>query len=94
MRRLLVAAALVGGGVVGSRALTRRYAVSGLGEAIGPALAELREVAGLVRAGMQEREGELRMALGLDLPPQGTRVDPVAVRELLEDPARPRAAQG
>ncbi len=94
MRRLLLASAVVAAGVLGSKALTRRYAVSGVGGAVGPALTELREIVGLVRAGMHEREGELRLALGLDLPPPGTQLDPDATRELFDDPARPRAARG
>jgi hypothetical protein len=47
-----------------------------------------------VRAGMQEREGQLRLALGLDAAPPDTRLDPQATRDLLEDPARWRAPKG
>lgn len=41
-----------------------------------------------VRAGMVQREQELRDALGLDVPEQ---LDPEAARRLLQDPAGPRA---
>lgn len=94
MRRLVMVAGLVAGGVVAARALQRRYAAESLRGALAPALEELREIADLVRAGMREREGELRQALGLDEQPPGTHLDPQAVRDLLDDPARPRARRG
>lgn len=47
-----------------------------------------------VRAGMQEREGQLRLALGLDAAPPDTRLDPQATHDLLDDPARWRAPTG
>ena len=52
----------------------------------------LRELAAAVREGMAEREGELRLALGIDAgtaddPEAGAaRLDAAAARELLDDP--------
>ncbi|HRW18194.1 MAG TPA: hypothetical protein P5181_05055 [Dermatophilaceae bacterium] len=44
-----------------------------------------------IREGMAQREDELRVALGLDAPPPGLRLDPRATRDLLDDPAGWRA---
>jgi hypothetical protein len=58
----------------------------------------LRELAAAVREGMAEREGELRLALGIDTDTDtahdstadpeavGRRLDPAAARALLDDP--------
>ena len=54
----------------------------------------LRELAAAVREGMAEREGELRLALGIDTDttPEGAhRLDAQAAPDLLEDPTGPRA---
>ena len=53
----------------------------------------LRELASAVREGMAEREGELRLALGIDTATNddtdgaGHRLDAEAARALLDDPA-------
>jgi hypothetical protein len=50
----------------------------------------LRELAEAVREGMAEREGELRLALGIDTDTSGDgaarRLDPESARALLDDP--------
>jgi Family of unknown function (DUF6167) len=58
----------------------------------------LRELAAAVREGMAEREGELRLALGIDAgttEPGGrtseTRLDATSAQALLDDPTGPRA---
>ena len=86
-------AVVVIGGVVfaGSRALKRRYRADSLAVAVRAGAAELAELVAAVRHGMTEREGELRVALGLDVPPPGVKLDPQATRALLDDPARWRA---
>lgn len=88
-----VAALAVAGGLVfaAGRALRRHYHADSLSAALQGAAAEFGELAAAVRHGMTEREGELRVALGLDVPPAGTRLDPEAVRTLLDDPAGPSA---
>ena len=54
----------------------------------------LRELAAAVREGMAEREGELRLALGIDTDTDsadaGGRLDADAARALLDDPTGPR----
>jgi hypothetical protein len=90
---VLVTGALVGvGAVYGYRLLADRYATEGgLPDVLAAALAEAEEVVAEIRVGMAQREEQLRLALGLDAPPPGTRLDPQATRELLDDPARWRA---
>ncbi len=83
MRRLLWVGLAVGvGSMVGVLVVHR---AGGVGR--------LRELAGVVREGMAEREAELRFALGIDtrtLP--GTRgLGADGVRAMLDDPAGPRA---
>ena len=60
----------------------------------------LRELAAAVREGMAEREGELRLALGIDAgttepgttePGTPARLDAASARALLDDPTAPRA---
>jgi hypothetical protein len=59
----------------------------------------LRELAAAVREGMAEREGELRLALGIDTgttepggqPEVSPRLDAASARALLDDPTGPRA---
>lgn len=55
----------------------------------------LRELAAAVREGMAEREGELRLALGIDTDTDssdaaGGRLDAESARALLDDPTGPR----
>ncbi|MGV1008584.1 MAG: hypothetical protein ACOYBY_08245 [Dermatophilaceae bacterium] len=80
--------------VSADRALRRRYHADSLAQAVHGGAAELAELAAVVRHGMSEREGELRVALGLDAPPGGAQVDPRTTRALLDDPARWRAPSG
>ena len=97
-RKLLVLAtgALVGvGAVYAYRLLADRYSTEGgTPDVLAAALAEAGAVVADIRAGMTEREEQLRLALGLDSPPSGTRLDPQATRDLLDDPAGWRARQG
>jgi hypothetical protein len=93
-RARTVAVIVLAGGALfaGSRALRRRYGTdepASLPVALRSAAGELGELLSAVRHGMTEREGELRVALGLDVPPPGTRLDQDAVRKLLDDPAGP-----
>lgn len=85
------AALVLAGGLVfaGNRAVRRRYHAESLAGSLQLAAADVAELVAAVRHGMTEREGELRVALGLDVPPPGTRIDPTAVRALLDDPAGP-----
>lgn len=53
------------------------HGLAGLGEG-------LKEFAAAVREGMEQREDELRLALGIDT---GT-IDPETARQLLENPTR------
>ncbi len=83
---------LVGGLlVVAGRALQRRYQADSVTAALRAGAADLAELGAAIRHGMTEREGELRVALGLDVPPPGAKLDPQATRALLDDPARWRA---
>lgn len=97
-RKLLALAAgvIVGGSVVlVVRVLADRYAAEGgLPTALAAAREEVLAFAGDVRSGMTRRESDLRVALGLDAPAPGTSVNPREALDLLDDPARWRAAQG
>jgi hypothetical protein len=58
----------------------------------------LRELAAAVREGMAEREGELRLALGIDTgtadeQATGARLDAASARALLDDPTGLRAGR-
>jgi hypothetical protein len=59
----------------------------------------LRELASAVREGMAEREGELRLALGIDAgtaeDPEASaaRLDAASARALLDDPTGPRGGR-
>ncbi len=80
------------GAVYAYRLLADRYTTEGgLPDVLSAALAEAAEFLDDLRAGMTEREEQLRTALGLDEPAPGTRLDPEATRKLLDDPARWRA---
>ncbi|HOA57507.1 MAG TPA: hypothetical protein PKI09_05900 [Dermatophilaceae bacterium] len=97
-RKLLILAggALVGvGAVYGYRLLADRYATEGgPPDVLAAALVEASSVVADIRAGMAEREEQLRLALGLDAESGGARLDPQATRDLLDDPAGWRARQG
>lgn len=90
------AGAAVGfGAVLVGRAVLARYEQEGgLPTPFEAARADLRDFAHDVAEGMAEREEQLRVALGLDAAPEGTRLDPDATRALLDDPARWRAPTG
>jgi hypothetical protein len=90
------AGAAVGfGAVLVGRAVLARYEQEGgLPTPFEAARADMREFAQDVADGMAEREGQLRVALGLDDATDGKRLDPEATRALLDDPARWRAPKG
>ncbi len=92
----LAAGAVVGiGTVYAYRLLADRYTTEGgPPDVLAAALAEASELLADIRAGMVEREEQLRRAIGLDEPAPGTATDPAAARELLDDPAGWRARQG
>jgi Family of unknown function (DUF6167) len=90
VRRLFWVALGATAGVLVVRKVTKTaqaYSPEGLGRSAAALVDGLRDLAEAVRAGMAEREQELRIALGVDA---GT-VDPDQARALLEDPtgARP-----
>ena len=67
------------------------YTPAGVAHGLSDFADGMRELAAAVREGMAEREGELRLALGIDTetaPTAGepTRLDPASARALLEDP--------
>ncbi len=62
------------------------YTPEGLGRSLASAGEGLRDLADAVREGMDQRERELRVALGVDT---GT-LDDAQARELLENPTAPR----
>ncbi len=69
MRRLFWLGLGAAAGVYGMRRLTsaaHAYTPAGLAEGLAGLGAGLREMAEVVREGMAEREGELRVALGID----------------------------
>jgi hypothetical protein len=74
----------------------RSYSPSGMAEGLSGGLSELgeglREMAEAVREGMNERESELRLALGIDtgVVPDGREMSPDQARALIEDPTSPR----
>ncbi len=94
-RKLLavVAGAVVGVGAVYTyRLLADRYATEGgPPDVLAAALAEASSLLQDIKAGMAEREEQLRVALGLDSGGPGTTLDPQSTRDLLDDPARWRA---
>ncbi len=75
------------------RRVVRQYTPAGVSDSLASVAQGLRELAAAVREGMDEREGELRYALGLDTQtlPEGQRPDGDGIRTLLDDPAGPRA---
>ena len=64
------------------------YTPAGVAHGLSDFADGMRELAAAVREGMAEREGELRLALGIDTETAGepSRLDPASARALLEDP--------
>ena len=90
MRRLFWVAVGAAAGVYAVRKVQKTlhaYSATGLAERAGGVGDSLRLFAEEVRAGMAEREAELRDALGLTEPSQLT---PAEVADLTDHPARPR----
>jgi hypothetical protein len=90
MRRLFWVAVGAAAGVYAVRKVQKTlhaYSASGLAERAGGVGDSLRLFADEVRAGMAEREAELRDALGLTEP---TELTPAEAAELTDHPARPR----
>jgi hypothetical protein len=88
VRRLFWVALGAAAGVLVVRKVGRAaqaYTPEGIGRSAASLADGLRELADAVREGMNEREQELRIALGVDA---GT-VDPEQARALLEDPTGP-----
>jgi hypothetical protein len=73
------------------------YTPSGVAHGLSDFGEGLRELAAAVREGMEEREAELRLALGIDtdtvddVAPGRPRLDADAARALLDDPTGPGA---
>jgi hypothetical protein len=108
MSRLFWAALGAAAGVYAVRKVSKAaeaYTPAGVAHGLSDFGEGLRELAAAVREGMDEREGELRLALGIDTEttadsadgrargqePAG-RLDPAAARALLEDPTGPRSS--
>lgn len=89
MRRLFWIALGATVGVLVVRKVTKAaqsFTPDGVSRSFGSLADGIRELAQVVREGMDERERELRVALGVDA---GT-IDPQDARALLEDPTAPR----
>jgi len=73
--------------------VVRQYTPQGVADSLSSVGEGLRELVAAVREGMDEREEELRYALGLDTQtlPEGQRPDGDGIRALLDDPSGPRA---
>ncbi|MEO7058569.1 MAG: hypothetical protein ABI083_02525 [Lapillicoccus sp.] len=71
----------------------RQYTPQGLADGLASFGDGLREMAHAVRDGMDQREEELRFALGIDTEalPEDRRPDADGIRALLDDPSGPRA---
>ena len=99
MPRLFWAALGAAAGVYAVRKVTKAaeaYTPSGVANGLADFGDGLRELAAAVREGMAEREGELRLALGIDTDtaPEADgrpRLDARSARDLLEDPTGFRA---
>jgi Family of unknown function (DUF6167) len=104
MSRLFWAALGAAAGVYAVRKVSKAaeaYTPAGVAHGLSDFGEGLRELAAAVREGMDEREGELRLALGIDTEtttetttaadrdPAG-RLDPATARALLDDPTGPR----
>lgn len=89
MPRLFWAALGAAAGVVVVRKVTRtahQYTPEGMASGLTSLGEGLKEFAAAVREGMEQRESELRVALGVDT---GT-MDPETARELIENPSAAR----
>ena len=85
MRRIFWAALGATIGVLAFRKVGKTieaYSPAGVGRSVSSVGDGLRELAAVIREGMAEREGELRVALGVDA---GT-LDPQAAQSLVQDP--------
>ena len=88
MPRLFWAALGAVGGVLAVRKVTRtarQYTPEGIADNLGSVTEGFKEFAAAVREGMEAREAELRIALGVDT---GT-LDQATAQELLENPTAP-----
>jgi hypothetical protein len=98
MPRLFWAALGAAAGVYAVRKVSKAaeaYTPAGVAHGLADFGDGLRELAAAVREGMAEREGELRLALGIDTDTEagegaGGRLDADAARALLDDPTGPR----
>lgn len=91
MPRLFWAALGAVAGVLVVRKITKtanQYTPEGMAKGLGSLGEGLKEFAAAVREGMDAREQELRIALGVDA---GT-IDPETARQLLENPSSPNQA--
>jgi len=100
MRRLFWVALGATIGVLVVRKVTKTaqaYSPSGMAQGLSGGLSDLgeglREMAEAVREGMEQRETELRHALGIDTGtlPGGREMSAEQARSLIEDPTSPRA---
>lgn len=100
MRRLFWLALGATVGVLLVRKITKTaeaYSPSGVAKGLSGSLSDLgdglREMAEAVREGMEQRETELRYALGIDTGtmPDGREMSADQARALIEDPTSPRA---
>ncbi len=96
MRRLFWIGVGATVGVIAVRQLSKKahqYTPQGLSESLATWGDGLRELASAVREGMDQREDELRFALGIDTQglAEDQRPDADGVRALLDDPTGPRA---
>lgn len=88
MPRLFWAALGAAGGILAVRKVTRtarQYTPEGIAGHVAGLSEGLKEFAAAVREGMEAREAELRIALGVDT---GT-LDQATAQELLENPTAP-----
>lgn len=90
MSRLFWTALGAAAGVYAVRKVSKAaeaYTPAGVAHGLSDFADGMRELAAAVREGMAEREGELRLALGIDTDTEeAARLDPTSARALLEDP--------
>ncbi len=96
MRRLFWIGVGATVGVLAVRRVSRtahRYTPEGVSQSLSSLGDGMRELAASVREGMEQREDELRFALGIDTQtlPEDRRPGADGVRALLDDPTGPRA---
>lgn len=92
MPRLFWAALGAAAGILAVRKATRtarQYTPEGMASGLSSLGEGFKEFAAAVREGMEQREQELRIALGVDA---GT-IDPQTAQELLENPTAPPTSQ-